>query len=197
MLISLGSIFGSIGKSGLFGSLRASMNWEEKRYKGSYHCTDLSCINVYVHRDHIKKNFHVSAYARCSDLTRTGLSDSDTPRIYNATGFKTFDGAFGFLTEQVDQSQKEYKSTHFFFYPDPESKNYPDPESNSTHSKTARVYEYEGLTQQWKPFPIMVFKCKGCGAEVSGDELLGFTIDANIFCNKCSGNMFFDRYKAL
>jgi hypothetical protein len=79
MLISLGSIFGSIRKSGLLGSLRTSMNWEEKRYKGSYHYTDLSSIDVYVRRDHIKKNFDVSAYARFSDLTRTGFSNSDTP----------------------------------------------------------------------------------------------------------------------
>jgi hypothetical protein len=74
------------------------------------------------------------------------------------------------LTEQVNQSQKEYKSTRFLFYP--------DPESNPALSNIARVYEYEALAQQWKPFPVMIFKCKGCNAEISGDELLGFTINA-------------------
>lgn len=133
MLMSLSSIFGEIRKSGLFGSLLASMRWEEKRYKGSYYYTDLSLVTLFVRKYSYEKYFEVSAYARCTDDDRNGFSRSDSAKIYHAKGSQTFEGAFGFLTEQVDQAQKEFESTCFRFYP----------EEHSTLGDSANVYEFE------------------------------------------------------
>ena len=184
MLMSMSSIFGAIRNSGLLGSLLASMRWEEKRYKGTTHNSDLSSVTLHIGKFSFEKYFEVSAYARCTDSDRTGFSMSNRPQIYNAKGFQTFEGAFGFLTEQVDQAQKEFQSTYFRFYP----------EEYSTLGDSAEVYEYDALQHKWKPFPLMIFKCDRCDREISGDETRGFTIDVDFLCDKCAGTVSFHRY---
>lgn len=178
MSLSLGSI--GIHRQGLFlRSLRHAMSLEERTDKESFYAADLSRIHTYVGKDFFTRwfvssgqKFCVSGYVRCTDEDRTGFSlGDDRVRIFSVEGFKTFDGAFGFLTEQVDQAQTAYKSSRFRYYP--------EPELNSTLSDISRIYEYEGLRQQWKPLSYS-FKCHRCGTGFSGD---GFVMAECPICN--------------
>ena len=181
MPLSLGSI--GIHRQGLFlRSLRHAMSLEERTDKESFYTADLSCIHTYVEKDFFTrwfvssgKKFCVSAKVHCTDPDRTGFSmGNDRVRIFSVEGFETFDGAFGFLTEQVDQAQKAYKSSRFRYYP--------DPELNSELNNISGIYEYEGLVKQWNPLSY-TFKCYRCGIRVMGNGLVAAG------CIKCDVEM--------
>jgi DNA-directed RNA polymerase subunit RPC12/RpoP len=187
MSISLGGIFGAIRKSGIYGSLLASMNQEEKRYEKSSHYIELIYIYLYIWKDEIENKFDIAVHAKCSDsYLRTGISDGDMPRIYKCHGFETFDGAFGFMTEQVEQAIKKFSSTRFLFYPVKETHLY----------NIATIHEYDNSTKSWIPYSICIYKCSKCNSEISIDESLdSLQSDDDILCEKCGGEMYFDRFK--
>ena len=178
MLSRFKQIISAISRFGLFASLKSSMEWEEKRYSGTWHRTDLSKINTYIRKDYIKNCYYIAAHAKCSDLERTGFSDEDMPRIYHSEGFETVDGAFGFLTEQVDQANRTFADSQFLFFPEDEM-----PLRNS-----ARVFQCAVSKKMWEPFEVFHFQCNKCGARLSGDHLLGFTRESVTRCDRCTGH---------
>ncbi|MBP5996778.1 MAG: hypothetical protein KA535_02405 [Azonexus sp.] len=171
----------AVNRSGLIGSLKSAMELEEQRYKGTFHRTDLSCIEIYLRRDAIEGGYHIAAHAKCSDLERTGFSDSDHPRIYCSGRFDTIDGAFGFLTEQVEQAKRLFVDSKFLYYP----------EESMPFGNAARVCQYDSVNKAWLPYEILFFQCGKCGSKVSGDELQGFSRTSAIRCGECDGKLIF------
>lgn len=188
MSITFRNIIGAIRKSGACGSLLTSLNNEVRKYNKSFHYIDLDHVYLYIWKNEVKNNFYLAVHAKCSDdYNRTGFSDGDTPRIYKSTEFETFDGVFCFMTEQVEQTIKEFNSTRFLFYPEIETSLY----------NTASIHEYDNSTQTWIPYSIYIYKCSKCNFEIPIDKsskLLDFGSD--FLCTKCgSDGMCFSRYK--
>lgn len=175
----LGNIFGGIHKQGPFmRSLQYAMRLEERDK-----ATALSCVQAHVSKSFDSrilssgvKSFH--AYADVTNPNRSGFSvDDDRIRIFRIEGFETFDGAFGFLTEQVDQAQNVYKSSRFRYYP--------EPELHPAFSKISLIHEYDGLKKRWEPL-FYIFYCPICHINIFAPDL------SAAGCLKCNVEMVMD-----
>jgi len=169
----LKNIFGGIHQQSLFmRSLQYAMKLEERD-----EATDLSCVETYVHKgfdSHILssgvQSFHVCAHV--INPNRSGFSvDDDWIRIFRVEGLQTFDGAFGFLTEQVDKAKNVYKSSRFLYYP--------KQELHPEFSNISSIHEYDGSKKQWEPL-FYILHCPSCHTKIFADMISAKCLKCNM-----------------
>ncbi len=130
MVFSFGTIMKSITKKIILGSLLDSLNREVKKYKNSRNTFHEE--NIFFIISMMQNSYEISAYAQCDDEYRKGFSYGQDLRFYHRGGFDTFDGAFGFMTEQVEETKSQFMNSTFYYYSSKES----------SHHQEARKYMY-------------------------------------------------------
>jgi len=169
----LKNVFGGIHQQGPFmRSLQYAMKLEERDK-----ATDLSCVQTQVYQgfDNRILSSGVKSFHVCADVTnpnRSGFSvNNDHIRIFRVEGLQTFDGAFGFLTEEVDQAKNVYKSSCFRYYP--------KPELHPSFSNISLIHEYDGSKRQWEPL-FYIFYCPSCHAKIFAHMIAAKCLKCNM-----------------